>query len=223
MPTYTARQGQYLAFIHQYTVLNRRPPAEADIQQHFGVTPPTVHQMILTLERKKLIRRTPGVARTIQVLVPESGLPGLGNAESPDKGKPAKKGDRTGKTGKVEKVEKEPAVWPNIDWFIRGKGEITFGSVGPIRCAAIAADQHSALAMLVPGEANLSRTCSPASTRRSKRLWKTAPTRTRSMAETGAALADLSDAHATRRSYRVSCGDPRATQVSPPCIPRHRV
>jgi repressor LexA len=33
-----------------YTKLNRRPPAGADIQRYFGVTPPTVHQMILRLE-----------------------------------------------------------------------------------------------------------------------------------------------------------------------------
>jgi Mn-dependent DtxR family transcriptional regulator len=50
MPTYTAKQGQYLAFIYYYTKLNRRPPAEADIRRYFEVTPPTVHQMILRLE-----------------------------------------------------------------------------------------------------------------------------------------------------------------------------
>src|SRR5262249_5418900 len=48
--TFTPRQGQYLAYIHLYTRLHRRPPAEADIQQYFCVTPPSVHQMVLTLE-----------------------------------------------------------------------------------------------------------------------------------------------------------------------------
>jgi len=33
------------------------------------VTPPTVHQMVLALERAGLIRRQPGVARSIEVLV----------------------------------------------------------------------------------------------------------------------------------------------------------
>jgi Mn-dependent DtxR family transcriptional regulator len=47
MGTYTEKQGQYLAFIYYYTKINRRPPAEADIQRYFAVTPPTVHQMIL--------------------------------------------------------------------------------------------------------------------------------------------------------------------------------
>jgi DNA-binding MarR family transcriptional regulator len=76
-PSFTPKQGQYLAFIDAYTRVNRRPPAEADIQRHFGVTPPSVHQMILTLERAGFIRRRPGVARSIEVLVPPEDLPVL--------------------------------------------------------------------------------------------------------------------------------------------------
>jgi hypothetical protein len=76
--TYTPRQGQFLAFIHSYTILNKRPPAEADMQQYFRVTPPSVHQMVLTLERRGLIERTPGAARSIRVLVPRDQLPELG-------------------------------------------------------------------------------------------------------------------------------------------------
>jgi hypothetical protein len=30
---YTPLQGQYLAFIYAYSTVNRRPPAEADMQQ----------------------------------------------------------------------------------------------------------------------------------------------------------------------------------------------
>jgi Mn-dependent DtxR family transcriptional regulator len=71
------RQGQYLAFIYAYTRVLGRPPAEADIQQHFKVTPPTVHQMLVTLERKGLIRRKPGVARSIELLVSPESLPVL--------------------------------------------------------------------------------------------------------------------------------------------------
>lgn len=56
---FTEKQGQYLAFIYTYAHMFRRPPAEADIQRHFQVTPPSVHQMILTLERNGLIRRQP--------------------------------------------------------------------------------------------------------------------------------------------------------------------
>ena len=53
----------------------RRPPAEADIQRHFQVTPPSVHQMIVTLERNGLISRQPGLARSIQILVAPKDLP----------------------------------------------------------------------------------------------------------------------------------------------------
>ena len=55
-PGFTPKQGQYLAFIDAYTRLNRRPPAEWEMQRHFGVTPPSVHQMILALERAGFIR-----------------------------------------------------------------------------------------------------------------------------------------------------------------------
>jgi len=74
---FTEKQGQYLAFIHAYLVLNRRSPAEADMQRFFRVTPPSVHGMVLQLERRGLIRRLPGVARSIEVLVPADLLPPL--------------------------------------------------------------------------------------------------------------------------------------------------
>ncbi len=74
---YTPLQGQYLAFIHAYTTIHRRPPAEADMQAFFRVTPPSVHQMVLHLERLGLIRRTPGAPRSIALLVTPSSLPML--------------------------------------------------------------------------------------------------------------------------------------------------
>jgi hypothetical protein len=43
-PGFTPKQGQYLAFIHAYTLVIGRPPAEADLQRFFQVTPPSVHQ-----------------------------------------------------------------------------------------------------------------------------------------------------------------------------------
>ena len=73
--SFTPKQGQYLAFIYAYTRVLGRPPAEADLQKHFGVSPPSVHQMVLTLERAGLIRRQPGVARSIEALVPPELLP----------------------------------------------------------------------------------------------------------------------------------------------------
>ncbi|RUX43312.1 MarR family transcriptional regulator [Mesorhizobium sp. M4A.F.Ca.ET.050.02.1.1] len=73
--TFTEKQGQYLAFIYAYGRIFRRPPAEADVQRHFQVTPPTVHQMVLTLERAGLITRKPGVARSIELLIDPEHLP----------------------------------------------------------------------------------------------------------------------------------------------------
>ncbi|MCC6446720.1 MAG: MarR family transcriptional regulator [Armatimonadetes bacterium] len=101
---YTNRQGQYLAFIYLYTRLNRRPPAEADIQAYFGVSAPAVHQMIVSLEKNGLISRVPRQARSIRVLAPPDMLPALGeSAPSP------------GQAGSFE------ARYPNIaDWIAQG-------------------------------------------------------------------------------------------------------
>jgi len=76
-PPFTERQGQYLAFIYAYTKINRRAPAQADMQRYFGVSPPTVHQMVLALERAQLIHRVPGEARSLDVLVDPESLPPL--------------------------------------------------------------------------------------------------------------------------------------------------
>jgi Mn-dependent DtxR family transcriptional regulator len=74
---FTKLQGQYLAFIVAYAKLNRRAPAEADFQRYFSVTPPSVHNMIVTLERRGLIKRTPGRPRSIEVVVPLNEVPQL--------------------------------------------------------------------------------------------------------------------------------------------------
>jgi Mn-dependent DtxR family transcriptional regulator len=77
VPGFTVKQGQYLAFIYAYTRIHGRPPAEADLQHYFRVSPPSIHQMVLTLERAGLIGRKPGVARSIEVLVAPELLPVL--------------------------------------------------------------------------------------------------------------------------------------------------
>src|SRR4030088_1878964 len=91
-PSFTPKQGQYLAFIDAYTRVHRRPPAEREMQRHFGVTPPSVHQMVLNLERAGLIRRQPGVPRSIEVLVPPEDLPVLQHISS--RSKPLCRGTR---------------------------------------------------------------------------------------------------------------------------------
>lgn len=74
---YTEKQGQYLAFIHSYTQTHRRAPSELDMQYYFKVSPPSVHQMVLTLERRGLIDRTPGQGRSIRLLLAQGELPDL--------------------------------------------------------------------------------------------------------------------------------------------------
>jgi len=72
---FTEKQGHYLAFIYTYSHMFRRPPAEADMQRHFRVSGPSVHQMVVTLERNGLIRRKPGIPRSIELLVAPESLP----------------------------------------------------------------------------------------------------------------------------------------------------
>lgn len=77
MQSYTLKQGQYLAFIFHHTKLNGRAPSEADIQQYFSGSAPTVHQMILTLEKGRCLERAPGQARSIRLLLPREHLQNL--------------------------------------------------------------------------------------------------------------------------------------------------
>jgi Mn-dependent DtxR family transcriptional regulator len=76
---WTEQQGQYLAFIYNYTVIHGQPPSEVDMQRFFRVTPPSVHQMVLKLEERGFITREPGKPRSIRVLVPSDQLPYLKN------------------------------------------------------------------------------------------------------------------------------------------------
>ena len=74
---YTPRQGQFLAFIYYYTGVNGRPPAERDMERYFQTSPSAVHQMLLTLQKRRFIERTPWEARSIRLLLPREALPGL--------------------------------------------------------------------------------------------------------------------------------------------------
>lgn len=76
-PSFTEKQGQYLAFIYNYTKIHRQAPSELDLERYFQVSPPSVHEMIKTLERNGLIERTPGKARSIRLLLTPEHLPRL--------------------------------------------------------------------------------------------------------------------------------------------------
>ena len=72
---FTPKQGQFLAFIYNYTKIHGRAPAEADLERYFRVSPPSIHQMVLRLEERGLISRVPGEPRSIRLLVPPEDLP----------------------------------------------------------------------------------------------------------------------------------------------------
>jgi DNA-binding MarR family transcriptional regulator len=76
-PKFTLKQGQYLAYLYNYTKMHGQAPAESDLQYYFRVSPPAVHDMIKILERNGFIERTPGVARSIRLLVAHKYLPHL--------------------------------------------------------------------------------------------------------------------------------------------------
>ena len=92
MPDFTPTQGRYLSFIHAYTKRRGRPPAESEIAAAMCVSPPSVNQMIKTLEKKELILRQPGVPRSIRILLPEDEVPPLhGRGKSKRSGSGGKK------------------------------------------------------------------------------------------------------------------------------------
>jgi DNA-binding MarR family transcriptional regulator len=74
---FTAKQGQYLAFIFYYTKIHGFAPAESDMQKYFKVSPPSVHQMVLTLEANGFVERVPGRGRSIRLLISREELPDL--------------------------------------------------------------------------------------------------------------------------------------------------
>jgi DNA-binding MarR family transcriptional regulator len=76
-PKFTVKQGQYLAYIFNYTKIHGRPPAETDLERYFRVSAPSIHEMVKTLERNGLIEKTPGQARSIRLLVEPENLPRL--------------------------------------------------------------------------------------------------------------------------------------------------
>jgi hypothetical protein len=114
MADYTPTQGRYLAFIRAYTELHGYPPAETEIAAAMCVSPPSVNQMVKTLEKKGLLLRQPGQPRSLEVLVPEDELPPW---KSLKPGRPAKAPSRPA-------VSPSPAAPPVnlyvVSVFLRG-------------------------------------------------------------------------------------------------------
>ena len=74
---FTAKQGQYLAFIYYYSKVNGRSPAQSDMQTYFKTTPAAVHQMVLTLEQKGFLSRVPRQPRSLKLLISRAEIPDL--------------------------------------------------------------------------------------------------------------------------------------------------
>ncbi|MEW6755843.1 MAG: hypothetical protein AB1505_33425 [Candidatus Latescibacterota bacterium] len=80
-PPFTARQAEYLAYIHLFRKLHRFSPSEVEIARYFRVSAPAVHQMLAKLEESGLITREPGVPRSVRLAIPASQVPALPDAE----------------------------------------------------------------------------------------------------------------------------------------------
>jgi hypothetical protein len=75
----TRRQGQFLAFIREYMLRNHAgvAPSHADMQRFFNLSPPSVNSMLIRLEQRGFVRRVPGKARAIELLIPPGEIPPL--------------------------------------------------------------------------------------------------------------------------------------------------
>jgi DNA-binding MarR family transcriptional regulator len=75
----TRQQGQFLAFIREYMMRNQAgvAPSHADFQRFFDLTPPSVNSMLIRLEQRGFIRRIPGKARAIELIVNLDWIPPL--------------------------------------------------------------------------------------------------------------------------------------------------
>jgi repressor LexA len=75
----TRQQGQFLAFIREYIVRNEAgiAPSRADLQRFFNLTAPSVNSMLIRLEQRGFIRRIPGKARAIELVIKPDWIPRL--------------------------------------------------------------------------------------------------------------------------------------------------
>lgn len=75
----TRQQGQFLAFIREYMLRNEAgvAPTHAEFQRFFNLTPPSVNSMLIRLEQRGFIRRVPGKARAIELIIAPDWIPPL--------------------------------------------------------------------------------------------------------------------------------------------------
>jgi len=75
----TRQQGQFLAFIREYMLRNYAgvAPTHAALQRFFNLSAPSVNSMLVRLEQRGFIRRVPGKARGIELVIPPDCIPPL--------------------------------------------------------------------------------------------------------------------------------------------------
>ena len=76
-PDYTIKQGQYLAFIYNYTKISGHSPSQVDMERYFKTSPSAVHQMVLRLEKLGFLSREPDQSRALRLLIEPHQLPYL--------------------------------------------------------------------------------------------------------------------------------------------------
>lgn len=74
---FTPRQGQFLAFIHNYTKVSGQAPTDRDLERYFKISSSGVREMIERLEWGKFVACSDGKPRTLRVLIPAEQLPEL--------------------------------------------------------------------------------------------------------------------------------------------------
>ena len=116
---YTPRQGQYLAFIHAYITRYGRSPSEAEIAEHFMVSAPSAHGMVVALERRGLIERTQGEGRSIRLMLSPTLLPAPEGASG----------------------HRPSAEYPHLAAWIVDGGMVELGRAGEYRSMARALDE----------------------------------------------------------------------------------
>lgn len=75
----TRRQGQFLAYIREYMLRSEHgvAPTHTELQRFFKLTPPSVNSMLKRLDERGFIRRIPGKARAIELVINPEPIPPL--------------------------------------------------------------------------------------------------------------------------------------------------
>lgn len=74
---YSKKQGQYLSFIYYYRKLNKKAPSYLDFEIYFESSPANVNNMIKIIEKKGLIKKERGKARSIELCLNRDQIPDL--------------------------------------------------------------------------------------------------------------------------------------------------